>query len=174
MRSTRSQVDALVGTKTAQLQIRVSARQKARLRRRARAAGMSVSEWMLALALPPERDVFEGLLREVAVPSRRSLGLAALHDFLTELDADELPHALEDPPRVRLQSPDDALVAAMIEHAASLKRARVPDWVLRAPPVSTPWFASELGSLRLHLLASSPPAFRRRNLFVDTSVGGRV
>jgi hypothetical protein len=28
--------------------------------------------------------------------------------------------------------------------------------------------------LRLHLLLSAPPAFRRRNIFLDASVGDRV
>ncbi|MBK7585066.1 MAG: hypothetical protein IPI67_33365 [Myxococcales bacterium] len=162
-----------VETKSSQLQIRVSSRQKAALRQKARACGLSVSEWVLALAFPPEREVFERLMRGLAAGTRRSHDLAALHDFLAKLDADELTRVLADPPRVGLSNPYDALVAAMIEHAASLKRARVPEWVLRTPPVSTPWFATELQSLRLHLLASSPPAFRRRNLFVDTSIGGR-
>lgn len=29
-------------------------------------------------------------------------------------------------------------------------------------------------SLRLHLLTRSPPPFRRRNLFVDSSIGQRA
>ena len=36
------------------------------------------------------------------------------------------------------------------------------------------WFASELKSLRLHLLTKSPAPFRRRNLFVDSTLGDRV
>jgi hypothetical protein len=28
--------------------------------------------------------------------------------------------------------------------------------------------------LRAHLLTSSPPPFRRRNIFIDTTLGGRV
>ncbi len=135
---------------------------------------MSVSEWVLSVAFPPKRAQFERLLRELAAGERRSLSLAALHDFFGGLGSEELYRVLEDPAPLRLASPDDALVAAMIEHAASLKHARVPEWVLGTAALPTPWFATELRSLRLHLLASSPPAFRRRNLFVDTSVGGRV
>jgi hypothetical protein len=41
-------------------------------------------------------------------------------------------------------------------------------------PLERPWFASSLKSLRLHLLTASPPPFRRRNLFVDSTIGDRV
>jgi hypothetical protein len=88
---------------------------------------MSVSEWVLALAFPPKRELFVQLARELGAGERRSISLAALHDFLDRLDADEFFHVLEHAPPARLRSPDDAIVAAMVEHAASLKRARVPE-----------------------------------------------
>jgi hypothetical protein len=37
-----------------------------------------------------------------------------------------------------------------------------------------PVFGSELKALRLHLLTNSPPAFRRRNIFIDATLGDRV
>ena len=40
--------------------------------------------------------------------------------------------------------------------------------------LSEPEFGSQLQSLRLHLLTHSPPPFRRRNIFIDTSIGGQV
>lgn len=161
-------------TKSTQLQIRVSKRQKRKLREQARAAGMTVSEWLLRLALPPKREELERLVGALARDERRSLALAALHDFLDRLELDEWGRCLATRPPSRVPPPYDALLAAMIEHAASLRGAPVPDWVLRTPPSNVPFLASELTSLRLHLLTSSPPAFRRRNLFVDTSVGGRA
>ena len=85
---------------------------------------MSVSEWVLALTFPPKRELFAQLARELGAGERRSISLAALHDFLDRLDADEFFHELEDAPPARLRSPDDAIVAAMVEHAASLKRAQ--------------------------------------------------
>ncbi len=135
---------------------------------------MSLSEWVLAQAFPPRRAEFDRLVSELEFEDRRSFALAALHDFLAGLDADELPRVLDEPPVARPPAPYDAVLAAMIEHAASRASARVPVWVRDTPAVPTPWFASALRSVRLHLLASSPPAFRRRNLFVDTAVGGRV
>lgn len=161
-------------TKASQLQIRVSARQKRQLRRLAKQAGMTVSEWVLRRALPPKRDELEQIVRAVARGDRRSTALAALHDLLAGLEAGELEAVLGTPPSTSLPPPWGALVAAMVEHAAAQKGAPVPTWVLQTPPTWPPYFASQLDGLRLHLLASSPPAFRRRNLFVDTSVGGRV
>jgi hypothetical protein len=49
-----------------------------------------------------------------------------------------------------------------------------PDWTLAVQPLSEPAFGSPLQSLRLHLLVAAPPAFKRRNIFVDSSVGDRV
>ena len=161
-------------TKTTQLQIRVSERQKQKLRRRARAAGISVSEWVLRLAFPSQREEFDRLVSALQRKEQRSFVLAALHDFLAGIGRSDFERVLAEPPAAELDSLDAALLAAMVEHAASLAAARVPNWVVSTPPVDVPFFATELRSLRLHLLTTSPPAFRRRNLFVDTSIGGRV
>jgi len=40
--------------------------------------------------------------------------------------------------------------------------------------LEVPVFATDLASLRAHLLRASPVAYRRRNLFVDAAVGDRV
>jgi hypothetical protein len=64
-------------------------------------------------------------------------------------------------------------LAAMVEHAAQQKNMGAPDWVHGVRPLDEPWFASKLRSLR-HLLRAAPVAFKRRNLFVDSSVGDRV
>ncbi len=65
-------------------------------------------------------------------------------------------------------------LAAMIEQTAASLAVAAPEWTRLVPPLKHPVFASELGSLRLHLLMNALPPFRRRNLFVDTSIGGRV
>ncbi len=62
----------------------------------------------------------------------------------------------------------------IVEHTAAIKGVDPPRWLLTVEPLGAPWFASSLKSLRLYLLTHSPPAFRRRNLFVDSSVGQRV
>jgi hypothetical protein len=35
-------------------------------------------------------------------------------------------------------------------------------------------FGSDLQNLRLYLLTHSPPPFRRRNIFIDSTLGDRV
>ena len=44
----------------------------------------------------------------------------------------------------------------------------------RIAPLASPVFGSKLESLRLYLLTHSPPPFRRRNIFIDASIGARV
>lgn len=62
----------------------------------------------------------------------------------------------------------------MVEQAAHKKSLAPPDWVRDIEPLSVPWFATPLSSLRMHLLRAAPVPFKRRNLFVDAAVGGRV
>ena len=161
-------------TKTAQLQIRISPSQKAEIVARARAAGMSVSAWLLSKAQPAKLEAFQELLAELARGESTSQTLAALSDFIARVDRTEFEVTFGDPPRTPLSQWQLAYVASMIEHTASPKRAAIPDWVRAVPPLDEPYFASELLSLRLHLLAHSPSAFRRRNMFVDSAVGDRV
>lgn len=80
----------------------------------------------------------------------------------------------ESAPSSRLSPVLENQLAAMVETRASQLRIPPPAWVHDIPPLEHPWFASDLLSLRLHLLANSPPAFKRRNLFVDATVGSRV
>jgi len=65
-------------------------------------------------------------------------------------------------------------VAAMIEIACERRAIAVPAWTRRIVPLDEPAFGSTLRSLRLHLLTHSPAPFRRRNIFIDASLGDRV
>ena len=161
--------------KTGQLQVRVSADERERIRQRAEDAGMTVSEWVLRRLLPPVEDEFQGLCRELAErPEFRAHALAHLHDFFRRLGGREFSLAVRFPPQAELAPFEANYVAAMVEYAAVLKAAPMPDWTRGVPPLETPWFAAPERSLRLHLLTQSPPPFRRRNLFVDASVGSRA
>jgi uncharacterized protein (DUF1778 family) len=167
-------VTAATARKSSQLQLRVAPAEKAAIRRQARAAGMSVSAWVLLRLLPPKQQILRGLLVDLSRAEQPTLELAALSDFLATLDGDEMSRVLVEPPGVSLPPLLANQVAAMVEHAAYRKGAPVPQWVHDVAPLQEPYFASTLGSLRLHLLTRSPPAFRRRNMFVDATVGDRV
>lgn len=161
-------------TKSSQLQIRVTPREKAALRKLAAAAGQDLSSYILSRALPSARLRFEELLSRTADETSYRYSLAALNDLLTSIAPADFAEtvALPDPPALSpfLQN----YVAAMVEQAAHLKEVPPPAWTGRVPPLATPYFAAPLRALRLHLLRASPVPFKRRNLFVDSSVGQRV
>ena len=161
--------------KTSQLQIRIDADQKERVRQRAQNAGMDVSKWVLRQLLPPAGECFQALCKELAErPSLRAYTFAELHDFFKRLEPQEFSRAMQYPPAAQLAPFEANYLAAMIEYAADARSAPIPEWVKNIEPLETPWFASSLQGLRLYLLTHSPPAFRRRNLFVDSSVGERI
>jgi hypothetical protein len=160
--------------KTAQIQLRVTPAEKADLMRRARAAGLDLSAWMLQRLLPDRRGAFFALVRSLRGTTRPSYVWAEIHDLLAGLRKGEFSTVTETVSVVGLDDVRANQLAAMVETTAARLRVDPPDWVDRIDALATPWFASELVSLRLHLLCNSPPAFRRRNLFVDSTVGDRV
>jgi len=98
----------------------------------------------------------------------------ACNDLLAGLAAAELVDAVAEADLARLSPFQRNYVAAMVEQAAHLKGARPPAWAARVEPLEEPWYATPMRSLRLHLVRASPVPFKRRNLYVDTSVGGRA
>lgn len=159
--------------KTAQIQLRVTPAEKADLVRRARAAGLDLSAWMLHRLVPERRIRFQALVRSLKASSRPSYVLAEIHDLLADLARGELSRVTEGPLVANLDPIRANQLAAMVETTAARLGVHPPGWVEQIAPLRTPWFASALLSLRLHLLCNSPPAFRRRNLFVDSSIGDR-
>ena len=160
--------------KTAQLQIRVSAKEKASIANAAARAGMDASEYVLSKVLSEQQEKFQSLVYELNQGGETSYSFAALHDFLFRLAREEFSLAVTQPPRVKLSLQAANYLAAMIEQAAYKMNGTVPQWVREIPPLQEPFFGTELKNLRLHLLLSSPLAFRRRNIFIDASIGDRV
>ncbi len=162
-------------SKSRHIQIRVTPRQKAALKRLATAAGQDVSSYVLARALPAAPQRFEELLSLLAADDDEPrYALAELNDLLTGLARGELGEAVAQAEVARLSPWLANYVAAMVEQACYIKGAAPPAWPVRIAPLETPWFAAPLKSVRLHLLRASPIAFRRRNLFVDATIGARV
>lgn len=165
--------------KTSHLQIRVSPAQKAAIRRLARAAGLDLSSYVLTRALPPAHLRFEELLRSLgaADSGERRYVLAELNDFLAGLSSPELGRAVARPDPAALDGGSDYVrnyVAAMVELACARKSIDPPAWTADVRPLDRPRFATALTSLRPYLLRVSPVPFRRRNIFVDSSIGDRV
>ncbi len=165
-----------MSTKSQQLQIRVTPDQKAALKRLARGAGLDVSSYVLSRSLPKARVRFGEIIRALCDGEDHRFALAELNDLLTGLTRAQLPDAVAvAPPEMRDLSPLlQNYVAAMVEQASHQRKVRAPSWGRDVPPLETPYFATPLRSLRLHLLRAAPAPFKRRNLFVDSGVGARV
>lgn len=163
-----------MSTKTRQLQIRVTPRQKATIKRLADRAGESVSSYVLSRVLPRERDRFVGILRALREEDRHRFALAELNDFLSRLTPIDFHDAVGDVELEGLSPRIGNYVAAMIEHAASRMEVDPPSWTADVDPLEEPWFPVGFARLRPYLLRVAPVAFKRRNIFVDSTVGDRV
>lgn len=160
--------------KSHQLQIRVSAGQKAALRRQASRAGMDMSTYVLARALPASAGKVADLVAALADVDSPRFPLAELNDVLTGLAASAYLEAVEGVDVGHLSPYLQNYVAAMVEQAALQKGVPAPAWVRDVEPLEAPAFAVPFPRLRPYLLRSSPVAFKRRNLFVDATIGDRV
>ena len=160
--------------KSAQLQIRISPAQKRAIQRAAARAGMGASEWVLSRALPAASDRFQEVAAAVARAERPSHAFAEVNDFLAALTPAEFSRSLAEAPRAPLDGFRANYLAAMVELTAARVGVAAPAWTRAIAPLAEPAFGSALASLRLHLLLNSPPPFRRRNLFIDSSIGDRV
>jgi hypothetical protein len=163
-----------VSGKKEYLQIRMSASEKARLRRFARAAGQDLSSYVLERALPRARTRFQDLLSSLGKSEEARYALAELNDLLSGLPTGELEDTVSNAD-VRELTPFHAnYVAAMIEQACGRAGVDAPPWTRTVEPLERPHFAVSLRSLRPYLLRASPVPFKRRNIFIDVSLGGRV
>jgi hypothetical protein len=160
--------------KNHQLQIRVTAEQKAAIQRAATRARMDMSSWVLSRVLPSGRESFARLTRTIGSrPENLRYGLAELNDFLATQTRDALREAVAEAP-APLEPFAANYVAAMVETAVNAAGVPPPSWTERIPPLAEPVFGAPFAGLRFYLLLASPPAFRRRNIFIDASVGDRV
>lgn len=157
-----------------QLQIRVAPQEKAAIIRGARKANMGISQWVLSKVLPDTQQEFHGLLGRLKNTSDAKYVLAEIHDLLNAAAGDEFELMVSHPPPASLPAYYLNYVAAMVEYAAAKKGRPAPLWIREIPPLDQPAFGSGLESLRLYLLTHSPPPFRRRNIFIDSTIGQRV
>jgi hypothetical protein len=161
-------------TRSGQLQIRVTPAEKAAIQIAARRAGLDMSAYVLGRILPGHSAQWQAQLRELARCGETRTAIAALSAWLAGLSATEMAAAVATPPPADLSDFHANYVAAMVEHLCAANGVDAPRWTRSIRPLAQPVFGTQLASLRLHLLAHSPPPFRRRNLFVDTAVGGQV
>ena len=163
-----------MNAKTEQLQIRVTPEEKRTLRRLARKAGQRMSSYVLARVLPPASVHFAEMLGRLARNEDARFALAELNGLLADLPAIQFGVVLEDADLCGLSAYHQNYVVAMVDLAAERKQVAPPSWTREVRPLATPHFAVPMPRLRPHLLRASPAAFKRRNIFIDSSVGDRV
>lgn len=118
---------------------------------------------------------FARLLEVLRADDQPSFALAELNDLLSGLTPAELGSAVEHADLAGLTPYLRNYVAAMVELAAHQRDVPPPAWVRDVEPLEMiPHFATSLAGLRLHLLRASPVPFKRRNIFIDSSIGDRV
>jgi uncharacterized protein (DUF1778 family) len=160
--------------KTAQLQIRVTDQQKTAIQEAAARAGMDMSAYVLSCVLTAPSVQFQECVVSCAREASSRFALAELNSLLAELTPGEMSNAVAGAPSVALPPFLANYVAAMVETGCARCSVPAPAWTRAIAPLESPAFSSSLKSLRLHLLTHSPPAFRLRNIFIDSSLGQRV
>lgn len=160
--------------KSAQLQIRVTRAEKSAIQHAAKRAGMDMSTYVLSRVRPETGARFGELVAACAAPGIPRFALAELNSFLSSLSPSEFREAVAQGPEVELRPFVGNYVAAMVEHGCARLAVPVPAWTRAIEPLAEPVFGSLLESLRLHLLANSPAAFRGRNIFIDATLGAQV
>ena len=160
--------------KLSELQVRVSEAQKTVIRRVAEQAGMDMSAYMLSRVLPAPASAFQEAVTALSGVAEPSFALAALNALLSGFTAEELRQAVAAAPHAQCSPFLANDVAAMTETACALRSVPVPAWVQSTEALTESEFGSTLPLLRLSLLTRSPAPFRRRNIFIDSSVGAQV
>jgi len=162
------------GTKNAQLQIRVSEADKRAIRKAAKRAGLDMSAYVLSRVISAPASRFSECVEACAGQASSSFALAELNTLLGALTPGEMRDAVAAPPSVTLTPFLANYIAAMVEYGCSRCSIAPPAWTRAVLPLNEPAFGTSLHSLRLHLLTHSPPPFRRRNIFIDSTLGDRI
>ncbi|KOR32206.1 hypothetical protein TI05_08765 [Achromatium sp. WMS3] len=68
----------------------------------------------------------------------------------------------------------DALLASTIEYLCHEQRINTPEWVIKVPACTKPWFVAGIESLKAITLVESPLEFRIRKIFVLENFLDRV
>ena len=132
------------------------------------------SACVLSCVLAAPAAAFDEAVTRLSEAAEPSFALAALNSLLSGFTAAELRQAVATAPQAELSPFLANYVAAMSEMACCQCGLPAPAWTLKIEALAEPAFGSALPSLRLYLLTHSPASFRRRNIFIDSSVGAQV
>ena len=160
--------------KNENIQIRVSSSQKEKLKKIAKLQKMSLSEYILSISLTEITPLeIIDLYASMAKEDDKSFHLARINELLMKCPKHMWEKLVSFYPK-NLDEKAIAYVAGLIEQAAFIRSLSKPSWSTKIEALEEPLFASHLEKLRLYLLIKSPIPFRKRNIFIDSSVGDRV
>ena len=160
--------------KITQLQIRVTAGEKLAIQKAAEQANLNMSSYVLAKLLPPRSREFQAMLDRLVNSDDPSFILSEINTLLTRLKGNEITDVVSVTLPADLSEYLSNYVAAMVEYVCNQHHTKKPAWVKSVKPLKQPFFGSTINNLRLYLLTCSPAAFRRRNIFIDTTIGGQA
>lgn len=159
--------------KTDFIQIRISKDEKKRFAKLAKLQGQSLSEWIISKLSSDSSSIeIKKIYAKLRKAEDSSYILALLNDYLMNMPELLWNDALKDSPE-NIDIENLCYIASMIERATEIRGLELPQWVKDIGPLSKPYFGSKLKNLRMYLLINSPIAFRKRNIFIDASVGDR-
>lgn len=156
------------------LQIRLTALEKEVIGQQAHSVGLDVSTWVKQQLFPRHKKIYIELINSMTTLHESKQSLAALNDLLHDLSKDEFVETLTELPKRFIATVLGNYIASMIDFAANQKNIFPPSWTEHYKGTEEPFFSTDLKSLRLHLLRMSPAAFKKRNIFIDSSVGMRL
>lgn len=133
-----------------------------------------MSAYVMSRVLPAAAIQFQEHVAACAKSEVPSFVLAELNSLLSSLTPGEMRSAVGQPPAITLPPFLANYVAAMVEYGCARCQIPPPVWTRAIAPLEEAEFGSSLQSLRLHLLTHSPPPFRLRNIFIDSTLGQRV
>jgi hypothetical protein len=114
------------------------------------------------------RSLHEAALWGHALAARDAMLREFLDEFYIAAPAERTAMLREEPPLLSGDEKANAYYAAVAEHLALTNGFPAPAWVhTKARFLRRPFFPAGLESLKATLLVESPPAFRRRMIFVE-------
>ena len=129
---------------------------------------------MMTIASHAGPDSIAEIARRTSDGTQRfDFAVRELLDCWQTMDGASKLRALADEPGA-IGKIEDAYLAALTEHLAQLDRLPVPNWPERPQRfLEAPFFAGGLQSLKATLIVESPPAFRRRLIFISANALSR-
>lgn len=161
-------------SKSTFLQIRLTPMEKRLVAQKAKNAGMEMSSWVKSCIFSTQMEQYLEIIQAVTESKNTKEALASLNDFLSTVSKEQFEEAVAPLPIDMAGTFIGNYIASMVEHAAQQKKINPPLWTRTFDGLADPHFSSTLPSLRGYLLQVSPTAFKRRNIFIDSSVGDRL